>query len=58
MTQPDSSNNDKLFELWQAAEKRPFTGFDFAYFADKWIDEEPPWSCEALVRKWCRSAGL
>ena len=49
MTQPDLTNDDKLFELWQAEEKRPFTGFDFTYFADKWIDEAPPWSYETLV---------
>jgi len=49
MTQ-SSAHEDKLFERWQQEEQRPFVGFDFSYFADKWVDEQPPWSYEALVR--------
>lgn len=45
------STSDQLFEQWQQEEQRPFTGFDFSYFADKWIDENPPWSYEVLVRE-------
>lgn len=50
MTQ-SASHKDGLFASWQQAEQRPFVGFDFSYFADKWVDEEPPWSYEALVRE-------
>ena len=51
MTQSTSSHDDELFELWQQEEQRPFVGFDFSYFADKWVDENPPWSYEAMVRE-------
>src|SRR5689334_19294589 len=49
---PLSSNqSDQLFERWKQAEQRPFVGFDFSYFADKWVNEQPPWSYEAMVRE-------
>jgi len=50
MTQ-SASSMEQLFEFWKQEEQRPFTGFDFSYFADKWVDEGPPWSYEAMVRE-------
>ncbi|MFN8494634.1 MAG: hypothetical protein U0350_43940 [Caldilineaceae bacterium] len=50
MTQ-STSHKDELFAIWKQEEQRPFVGFDFSYFADKWVDEEPPWSYEAMVRE-------
>ena len=52
-----TSRKDDLFAAWQQAEQRPFVGFDFSYFADKWVEEEPPWSYEALVRELMTKAG-
>ncbi|CAN5863762.1 class I SAM-dependent methyltransferase [soil metagenome] len=46
-----SSHSARWFESWQQAEQRPFVGFDFSYFANKWVNEQPPWSYEALVRE-------
>lgn len=38
-----------LIQAWKKEEQRPFVGFDFSSFADKWIQEKPPWSYEGLV---------
>ena len=46
-----SGADTALVERWKAEEERPFIGFDFSYFANKWIDEEPPWSYEEQVRE-------
>jgi len=43
--------SDKLYAEWLEAEQRPFEGFDFSYFSDKCIDEQPPWSYSAMVRE-------
>ncbi|MCX6046969.1 MAG: class I SAM-dependent methyltransferase [Chloroflexi bacterium] len=51
MVQLSSNQSDQLLAAWQQAEQRPFVGFDFSYFADKWMNEQPPWSYEALVRE-------
>jgi ubiquinone/menaquinone biosynthesis C-methylase UbiE len=56
MTHTTASQYDELFELWQREEQRPFVGFDFSYFADKWITEEPPWSYEAMARESMKNA--
>ena len=45
-----SKPEQDLLALWKAEEQRPFVGFNFSYFADKWIDETPPWSYEDQVR--------
>jgi ubiquinone/menaquinone biosynthesis C-methylase UbiE len=42
---------DLLTWLWQLAERQPFIGWDFSYLADKWIEEDLPWSYEGLVRE-------
>ncbi len=47
----DEHWRDLLTWRWQLTERRPFTGWDFSYFADKWLEEEPPWSYEGLVRE-------
>ena len=41
----------QLIARWQAAEQRPFVGFDFSYFDDKCVEDQPPWSYDALVRE-------
>jgi SAM-dependent methyltransferase len=40
-----------LLPGWLAAEQQPFTGWDFSWLGDKWIDEEPPWSYLDMVRE-------
>ena len=40
MTLIKASHYDELFEQWQQEEQRPFTGFDFSYFTDKWVDKD------------------
>ncbi|MBN1219150.1 MAG: methyltransferase domain-containing protein, partial [Anaerolineae bacterium] len=42
---------DLLAGLWQAAARQPFSGWDFSYLADKWLEEKPPWSYEAMARE-------
>jgi aminoglycoside phosphotransferase (APT) family kinase protein/SAM-dependent methyltransferase len=43
--------SEELLEKWQAEERQPFTGWDFSYLADRWIDETPPWSYLEMVRE-------
>jgi len=43
--------DDMLYQTWLEAEKRPFEGFDFSYFKDKCLEEQPPWSYPALARQ-------
>ena len=40
-----------LLSIWLAAEKQPFSGWDFSYLDDKVINELPPWSYETMVRQ-------
>ena len=40
-----------LLSSWQAAEQQPFTGWDFSWLEDRWIDEEPPWSYLEMARE-------
>lgn len=43
--------SEELLEKWQAEERQPFTGWDFSYLANRWIDETPPWSYEEMARE-------
>ncbi|MBN1994111.1 MAG: ClbS/DfsB family four-helix bundle protein [Anaerolineae bacterium] len=42
---------DLLAGLWQAAARQPFSGWDFSYLADKWLEEKPPWSYGVMARE-------
>jgi SAM-dependent methyltransferase len=50
-SQERALNNKALLGKWQAEERQPFTGWDFSYLADRWINETPPWSYEEMVRE-------
>jgi SAM-dependent methyltransferase len=45
------SKSQILLSAWLAAEQQPFTGWDFSYLKGKMIEDQPPWSYEALVRQ-------
>jgi SAM-dependent methyltransferase len=45
-----------LIASWQAEERAPFSGWDFGHIAGRLIEEEPPWSYDALARSVMRSA--
>jgi len=45
------SHSHPLLSTWLAAERQPFSGWDFSYLDDKVINELPPWSYETMVRQ-------
>jgi SAM-dependent methyltransferase len=45
------SKSQILLSAWLAAEQQPFTGWDFSHLKGKMIEDQPPWSYEALVRQ-------
>ena len=47
---------EELLEAWQAEERQPFTGWDFSYLTDRWLEEAPPWSYLDMVRDLMMSA--
>jgi SAM-dependent methyltransferase len=49
--------SEELLEKWQAEEHQPFTGWDFSYLDDRWVDETPPWSYEEMVRELMPTSG-
>jgi SAM-dependent methyltransferase len=55
--QKSLTERQELVEEWRAAERQPFVGWDFSYLADRWIEEKPPWSYEAMVRELMTAAG-
>ena len=56
MTQKQHLSKSELIAAWQDEEHRPFTGWDFSYLADRWIEETPPWSYLDMVQKLMASA--
>ena len=45
-----------LIAQWKAEEEHQMQGWDFSYLARRYIEEEPPWSYEAIVRSLLPSA--
>ena len=42
--------SDELLETWLREEAEPFAGWDFSHLKGRWVEEDPPWSYEALAR--------
>jgi SAM-dependent methyltransferase len=36
---------------WRKDYEAPFTGWDFSYLNNRWVEEHPPWDYEALARQ-------
>jgi SAM-dependent methyltransferase len=36
---------------WRKDYEAPFTGWDFSYLDDRWMEEQPPWEYAALARQ-------
>jgi len=47
---------DELLESWLREEAEPFAGWDFSHLSGRWLEEDPPWSYEALAREALRGA--
>ena len=45
-----SNENRDLIAQWKAEETHQMQGWDFSYLAGRYIEEEPSWSYEAIVR--------
>lgn len=56
MTQRQHLSQPELIAAWQAEEHQPFTGWDFSYLANRWIEEFPPWSYLDMVGELMESA--
>lgn len=44
-------NDRELIAQWQAEEAQPFQGWDFSYIADRYHEEEPPFSYVQIARE-------
>jgi ubiquinone/menaquinone biosynthesis C-methylase UbiE len=56
MTQKQHLSQPELIAAWQVEEHQPFTGWDFSYLADRWIEESLPWSYPDMARELMESA--
>jgi len=43
--------DDELLERWRRDARAPFAGWDFSYLGDRYVEERPPWSYEAMARE-------
>lgn len=43
-------DDDTLLAQWRREEQQPFAGWDFSYLEGRHVEEQPPWSYDALVR--------
>ena len=39
-----------LLTKWKKEYEAPFSGWDFSYLKDRWIDEQPPWDYREMVK--------
>jgi SAM-dependent methyltransferase len=46
-----------LIASWSAEEREPFAGWDFSHVADRLVEQQPPWSYEAMAKPLMRGAG-
>lgn len=44
-------NMDDLLTIWKKEYEAPFSGWDFSYLKDRWIDEEPPWDYREMAQQ-------
>jgi len=42
-------DDQALIAHWQAEEQQHFEGWDFSHLKDRWHEQQPPWSYDALV---------
>ena len=40
-----------LMTQWKKEYEAPFSGWDFSYLKDRWIDESPPWDYKEITRQ-------
>lgn len=43
-------DDHSLLAAWRREEQQPFEGWDFSYLEGRYVEEQPPWSYDALVR--------
>jgi hypothetical protein len=43
-------DDQALIKEWKREAEQGFRGWDFSYLRDRWHEEQPPWSYDALVR--------